>query len=289
MRTSAQIGSDGALILAGPYVDGHAARIFLFEPSGWLRSATGSVRPGSVLPYSGWIDAGRSCPVLFYCVYSSLFQSIPVYSGLFRSILFYSILFYSRSSPVQPGPAQPGPAQPGPAPSRPSCPAHSRPAGPVQSQFSLAQPGPAQLGPVRPVLVCGSGVVVPVGRALCGLTDGEGPRDLTGRVLCGLTFCRENGLSGRGPVGQLCGRVGALAVAVLAGILSLKVRKRRGTLRVPPFDCIGIFFRSVQKALIDKHLSDPCPVYDRPAASVDEAQRNAEAAVVDVEIGIDLR
>lgn len=211
---------------------------FLFEPSGWLRSATGSVRPGSVLPYSGWIDAGRSCPVLFYW-----------------------------------GPTQSGPVR----------------SSPVQSQFSLAQPGPAQLGPVRPVLVCGSGVVVPVGRALCGLTDGEGPRDLTGRVLCGLTFCRENGLSGRGPVGQLCGRVGALAVAVLAGILSLKVRKRRGTLRVPPFDCIGIFFRSVQKALIDKHLSDPCPVYDRPAASVDEAQRNAEAAVVDVEIGIDLR
>ena len=192
---------------------------FLFEPSGWLRSATGSVRPGSVLPYSGWIDAGRSCPVLFYCVYSSPFQSIPV----------HSILFYSR-----PGPVRSSPARSGPAPSRPSCPAHSRPAGPVPSQSSLAQPGPAQLGPVRPVLVCGSGVVVPVGRALCGLTDGEGPRDLTGRVLCGLTFCRENGLSGRGPVGQLCGRVGALAVAVLAGILSLKVRKRRGTLRVPP-------------------------------------------------------
>ena len=267
---------------------------FLFEPSGWLRSATGSVRPGSVLPYSGWIDAGRSCPVLFYCVHSSPFQSIPVYSGPFRSIpvhsgpfrsiLFYSILFPSRSSPVQPSPVRSGPA-----PSRPSCPAHSRPAGPVPSQSSLAQPGPAQLGPVRPVLVCGSGVVVPVGRALCGLTDGEGPRDLTGRVLCGLTFCRENGLSGRGPVGQLCGRVGALAVAVLAGILSLKVRKRRGTLRVPPFDRIGIVSRSVQKALIDKQLSDPRPVYDRPAASVDEAQRNAQAAVVDVEIGIDLR
>ncbi len=208
---------------------------FLFEPSGWLRSAFGSVRPGPVLPCSGWIGCG---PVLPGFV---LLGSNPV-----------------RSSPVQ-------------------------------SQFSLAQPGPAQLGPVRPVLVCGSGVVVPVGRALCGLTDGEGPRDLTGRVLCGLTFCRENGLSGRGPVGQLCGRVGALAVAVLAGILSLQVRKRRGTLRVPPFDCIGIFFRSVQKALIDKQLSDPCPVYDRPAASVDEAQRNAEAAVVDVEIGIDLR
>lgn len=236
---------------------------FLFEPSGWLRSAFGSVRPGSVLPYSGWIDAGRSCPVLFYCVHSSLFQSIPVYSGP----------FYSR-------------------PARPACPARPArpvPSSPVQSQFSLAQPGPAQLGPVRPVLVCGSGVVVPVGRALCGLTDGEGPRDLTGRVLCGLTFCRENGLSGRGPVGQLCGRVGALAVAVLAGILSLKVRKRRGTLRVPPFDRIGIVSRSVQKALIDKQLSDPRPVYDRPAASVDEAQRNAEAAVVDVEIGIDLR
>lgn len=152
--------------------------------------------------------AGRSCPVLFYCVYSSLF----------RSILFPS----SPSSPSRPArPARPVPS----SPVRSS---------PVQSQFSLAQPGPAQLGPVRPVLVCGSGVVVPVGRALCGLTDGEGPRDLTGRVLCGLTFCRENGLSGRGPVGQLCGRVGALAVAVLAGILSLQVRKRRGTLRVPP-------------------------------------------------------
>lgn len=148
-----------------------------------------------------------------------------------------------------------------------------------RGQFCRILAGLMQAGPAR---FC-------VGRALCGLTDGEGPRDLTGRVLCGLTFCRENGLSGRGPVGQLCGRVGALAVAVLAGILSLKVRKRRGTLRVPPFDCIGIFFRSVQKALIDKQLSDPRPVYDRPAASVDEAQRNAEAAVVDVEIGIDLR
>lgn len=245
---------------------------FLFEPSGWLRSAFGSVRPGPVLPCSGWIGCG---PVLPGFVLLCPFQSIPVYSSLFRSILFRSILFPSRLS----------------RPSRPSSPVQSGPvrSSPVQSQFSLAQPGPAQLGPVRPVLVCGSGVVVPVGRALCGLTDGEGPRDLTGRALCGLTFCRENGLSGRGPVGQLCGRVGALAVAVLAGILSLKVRKRRGTLRVPPFDCIGIFFRSVQKALIDKHLSDPCPVYDRPAASVDEAQRNAEAAVVDVEIGIDLR
>ena len=224
--------------------------------------------------------AGRSCPVLFYCVHSSLFQSIPVYSGPFYSGPFYSGPFYSRPAcPARPArPVPSSPVQSGPVRS-----------SPVQSQFSLAQPGPAQLGPVRPVLVCGSGVVVPVGRALCGLTDGEGPRDLTGRALCGLTFCRENGLSGRGPVGQLCGRVGALAVAVLAGILSLKVRKRRGTLRVPPFDCIGIFFRSVQKALIDKHLSDPCPVYDRPAASVDEAQRNAEAAVVDVEIGIDLR
>ena len=195
---------------------------------------------------AGLMQAGpaRSCFIVSIPVYSSLFRSIPVHSGPFRSIPVhsgpfysipsYAILFYSRSSPVQPGPAQPGPAQPGPAPSRPSCPAHSRPAGPVPSQSSLAQPGPAQLGPVRPVLVCGSGVVVPVGRALCGLTDGEGPRDLTGRALCGLTFCRENGLSGRGPVGQLCGRVGALAVAVLAGILSLQVRKRRGTLRVPP-------------------------------------------------------
>ena len=254
---------------------------FLFEPSGWLRSAFGSVRPGPVLPCSGWIGCG---PVLPGFVLLCPFQSIPVYSGPFYSILFYSILFYSI-----PGPVRSSPARSGPAPSRPSCPAHSRPAGPVPSQSSLAQPGPAQLGPVRPVLVCGSGVVVPVGRALCGLTDGEGPRDLTGRVLCGLTFCRENGLSGRGPVGQLCGRVGALAVAVLAGILSLQVRKRRGTLRVPPFDCIGIVPRSVQKALIDKQLSDPRPVYDRPAASVDEAQRNAEAAVVDVEIGIDLR
>ena len=147
---------------------------FLFEPSGWLRSATGSVRPGSVLPYSGWIDAGRSCPVLFYCVYSSLFQSIPVYSGPFRSILFYSILFYSIPGPVRSSPVRSSPARSGPAPSRPSCPAHSRPAGPVPSQSSLAQPGPAQLGPVRPVPVCGSGVVAPVGRALCGLTDGGG-------------------------------------------------------------------------------------------------------------------
>lgn len=235
---------------------------------------------------AGLMQAGpaRSCFIVSIPVYSSLFRSIPVHSGPFYSILFYSILFPSRSSPVQPSPVRSGSV-----PSVLSSPFPPRRSRPVPSQSSLAQPGPAQLGPVRPVLVCGSGVVVPVGRALCGLTDGEGPRDLTGRVLCGLTFCRENGLSGRGPVGQLCGRVGALAVAVLAGILSLKVRKRRGTLRVPPFDCIGIFFRSVQKALIDKHLSDPCPVYDRPAASVDEAQRNAEAAVVDVEIGIDLR
>ena len=220
---------------------------------------------------------------------SCFIVSIPVYSGLFRSIPVHSGPFYSRPArPARPAcPACPAcPARP-----VPSSPVQSGPvrSSPVQSQFSLAQPGPAQLGPVRPVLVCGSGVVVPVGRALCGLTDGEGPRDLTGRVLCGLTFCRENGLSGRGPVGQLCGRVGALAVAVLAGILSLKVRKRRGTLRVPPFDRIGIVSRSVQKALIDKQLSDPRPVYDRPAASVDEAQRNAQAAVVDVEIGIDLR
>lgn len=286
MRTSAQIGSDGALILAGPYVDGHAARIFLSEPSGWLRSAFGSVRPGPVLPCSGWIGCG---PVLPGLVLLCLFQSIPVYSGPFRSILFYSRPVPSRPVPVQSGPAQPGPVRSGSVPSVLSSPFPPRRSRPVPSQSSLAQPGPAQLGPVRPVLVCGSGVVVPVGRALCGLTDGEGPRDLTGRVLCGLTFCRENGLSGRGPVGQLCGRVGALAVAVLAGILSLKVRKRRGTLRVPPFDRIGIVSRSVQKALIDKQLSDPRPVYDRPAASVDEAQRNAEAAVVDVEIGIDLR
>lgn len=170
---------------------------------------------------AGLMQAGpaRSCFIV----------SIPVYSGPFRSIPVHSILFYSRSSPVQPSPVRSGSV-----PSVLSSPFPPRRSRPVPSQSSLAQPGPAQLGPVRPVLVCGSGVVVPVGRALCGLTDGEGPRDLTGRVLCGLTFCRENGLSGRGPVGQLCGRVGALAVAVLAGILSLQVRKRRGTLRVPP-------------------------------------------------------
>ena len=130
---------------------------FLFEPSGWLRSATGSVRPGSVLPYSGWIDAGRSCPVLFYCVYSSLFQSIPVYSGPFRSIPVYSGPFYSRPVPSRPGPVRSSPARSGPAPSRPSCPAHSRPAGPVPSrpvpvQFSPAWPCPARPCPTRACL-----------------------------------------------------------------------------------------------------------------------------------------
>lgn len=125
---------------------------FLFEPSGWLRSATGSVRPGSVLPYSGWIDAGRSCPVLFYCVYSSLFQSIPVYSGPFRSILFYSILFYSRSSPVQPSPVQPSPVRSGSVPSVLSSPFPPRRSRPVPVQFSPAWPCPARSCPTRACL-----------------------------------------------------------------------------------------------------------------------------------------
>ena len=149
---------------------------FLFEPSGWLRSATGSVRPGSVLPYSGWIDAGRSCPVLFYCVYSSLFRSIPVHSGPFYSILFYSILFYSILFYSIPGPVRSSPARSGPAPSRPSCPAHSRPAGPVPVQFSPAWPCPARPCPTRACLrERGSG---PCRRTLCGLTVWGG-RDLT--------------------------------------------------------------------------------------------------------------
>ena len=161
---------------------------FLFEPSGWLRSATGSVRPGSVLPCSGWIGCGPVLPgLVLLClfqsipVYSSLFQSIPVYSGLFRSIPvhsgpFYSILFYSILFPVQSGPAQPGPVRSGSVPSVLSSPFPPRRSRPVPSQSSLAQPGPAQLGPVRPVPVCGSGAVAPVGRALCGLTVWGGPR-----------------------------------------------------------------------------------------------------------------
>ena len=140
---------------------------FLFEPSGWLRSATGSVRPGSVLPYSGWIDAGRSCPVLFYCVYSSLFQSIPVHSGLFRSIPvhsgpfrsipvhsgpFRSILFYSIPVPVQSGPAQPGPVRLRPVRPVQPIPAPPVPSRPVPVQFSPAWPCPARPCPTRACL-----------------------------------------------------------------------------------------------------------------------------------------
>ena len=140
---------------------------FLFEPSGWLQSATGSVRPGSVLPYSGWIDAGRSCPVLFYCVYSSLFQSIPVYSSLFRSIPvhsgpfrfipvhsgpFYSILFYSRPGPVRSSPVQPSPVRSGSVPSVLSSPFPPRRSRPVPVQFSPAWPCPARPCPTRACL-----------------------------------------------------------------------------------------------------------------------------------------
>ena len=129
---------------------------FLFEPSGWQRSAFGSVRPGPVLPCSGWIGCGPVLPgFVLLClfqsipVYSGLFRSIPVYSGPFRSILFYSILFPSRSSPVQPSPVQPSPVRSGSVPSVLSSPFPPRRSRPVPSQSSLAQPGPAQLGPVR--------------------------------------------------------------------------------------------------------------------------------------------
>ncbi len=138
--------------------------------------------PGGCGRHSVLYGRGQFCRILAGLMQagparSCFIVSIPVYSGPFRSIPVHSILFYSRPGPVQSGPVRSSPARSGPAPSRPSCPAHSRPAGPVPSQSSLAQPGPAQLGPVRPVLVCGSGGVVPVGRALCGLTDGgEAPR-----------------------------------------------------------------------------------------------------------------
>ena len=138
---------------------------FLFEPSGWLRSATGSVRPGSVLPCSAWIGCGPVlpglvllCPFQSIPVYSGLFRSIPVYSGLFRSILFYSILFYSilfysipvpsRSSPVQPSPVRSGSV-----PSVLSSPFPPRRSRPVPVQFSPAWPCPARPCPTRACLM----------------------------------------------------------------------------------------------------------------------------------------
>ena len=103
--------------------------------------------------------AGRSCPVLFYCVHSSLFQSIPVYSSLFRSIPvhsgpfrsipvhsgpFRSILFYSIPVPSRSSPVQPSPVRSGSVPSVLSSPFPPRRSRPVPVQFSPAWPCPAR-------------------------------------------------------------------------------------------------------------------------------------------------
>lgn len=137
---------------------------FLFEPSGWQRSAFGSVRSGPVLPYSGWIGCGPVlpglvllCPFQSIPVHSSLFQSIPVYSGLFRSIPvhsgpFYSILFYSIPGPVRSGPAQPGPVRLRPVRPVQPIPAPPVPSRPVPVQFSPAWPCPARPCPTRACL-----------------------------------------------------------------------------------------------------------------------------------------